>query len=69
MGRAVGDMIVCPFLEQADSRCAAHLCLNKLEEAMGRCGDNYEDCPIYRDKLLGNVPPPPSQAEPVRAAG
>jgi len=60
---------VCPFLEQADPRCAIHLSLSRLEEAMGRCGDDYERCPLYREKLLGHAPPHRKHAEPLRAAG
>jgi len=36
---------------------------------MGRCGANYEECPFYREKLLGNAPHDRHAAEPVRAAG
>jgi len=60
---------VCPFLDQADPRCAVHWSLSKLEDAMGRCGTNYEECPIYKEKLLGNAHQHEQAAQPVRAAG
>jgi len=56
-------------LEQADPRCAVHLSLNKLEEAMGLCGADYEDCPIYREKLLGDARQDHQRREPLRIAG
>ncbi|OPX25113.1 MAG: hypothetical protein B1H04_00690 [Planctomycetales bacterium 4484_123] len=69
VGWTAGGDAVCPFLEQADPRCAAHLSLKKLEEAMGRCGADYEDCPIYREKLLGNARQDCQHHERLRAAG
>ncbi len=46
---------MCPFLEQSDSQCAACLSLHRLDDALGLCGDHYEDCPVYRKKLLDNA--------------
>lgn len=46
---------MCPFLEKADPRCAACLSLHRLDEALSLCGDHYEDCPIYRKKLLDDA--------------
>ena len=60
---------MCPFLEKADPRCAAFHSLSQLEQALGRCVDNYKDCPVYRDKLLGDAPHRRKAAEPLRAAG
>ncbi len=36
---------------------------------MGRCGADYEDCPIYREKLLGNARQDCQHHERLRAAG
>ncbi|KPK81457.1 MAG: hypothetical protein AMJ81_10605 [Phycisphaerae bacterium SM23_33] len=60
---------MCPFLEKADPRCAAHHSLSKLEEALGRCVDGYEDCSVYREKLLGDAPRRRQVAGRLRAAG
>jgi hypothetical protein len=60
---------VCPFLEDADARCAAYHSLSQLEQALGRCVDHYQDCPIYREKLLVNAPRPRQVAKSIRAAG
>jgi hypothetical protein len=59
---------MCPHLEKADPRCAAHLSLEHLEEAMCRCAYRYEDCPVYR-KLLVSDAATQEHVEPVRAAG
>ena len=57
------------FLEDADARCAAYQSLSQLEQALGRCVDHYQDCPIYREKLLSDAPRPHQVAKPTRAAG
>ena len=60
---------VCPFLEQADPRCAAHLSLQRLDDALGRCADHFEQCPIYREKLLADASRRREFREHLRAAG
>ena len=60
---------MCPFLEDSDARCAAYHSLSQLEQALGRCVDHYQDCPIYREKLLGDASRPRQVSEPTRAAG
>jgi len=60
---------VCPFLDESDPRCAVHQSLHRLEEALTLCVDEYEDCPIYRAKLLGDAPHPRQVGPPLRAAG
>jgi len=44
-------------LEEPDPRCAAHLSLRRLDEALSLCADadNYQLCPIYRQKLRGET--------------
>lgn len=64
-----GDSIVCPFLDEADPRCAAHQSLAKLDEALTLCVDEYQACCAYRQKLLGHAPNPPKVAERLRVAG
>ena len=39
---------MCPYLEQSDPRCASHLSLSRLQEALSYCADDYESCPAYR---------------------
>lgn len=46
---------MCPFIEQADSRCAACLSLHRLDDALGLCGDCYEDCSVYRKKFIDDA--------------
>jgi hypothetical protein len=60
---------VCPFLEESDPRCSVHLSLRSLEEALGLCAHRYEDCPIYREKLRGDVRRNSQADRPVVAAG
>ena len=60
---------MCPFLDQADARCAVRLSLNKLEDALGYCGADFEDCPVYQDRLLGDGTKDGKVAEHIRAAG
>ena len=59
---------MCPFLEDADPRCACHLSLNALEEALGLCADRFDECPAYRQKLLCDAPRTAHDLEPVGAA-
>jgi len=60
---------VCPFLDEADPRCAAHQSLEKLDEALALCVGEFRDCPLYQMKLLGNAPHHGKATERVRAAG
>lgn len=39
---------MCPFLEQDDPRCADHLNLYNLVQAMEHCACHYRRCPLYR---------------------
>lgn len=45
---------MCPFLELADSRCAANQSLHHLDDALRLCADRYEECPVYCRRLLGH---------------
>ena len=60
---------VCPFLEAADPRCAVHLSLHSLHEALGLCASDYEECPIYREKLHDDARRDRKADEHVFAAG
>lgn len=42
---------MCPFLENADARCAGHLTLDRLSAALEHCADRYQQCPAYREIL------------------
>ena len=42
----------CPFLNRADSRCAAHFCLDRLNHAFKYCFDRYTACPVYTQLLM-----------------
>jgi hypothetical protein len=42
----------CPFLNRADSRCAAHFNLDGLRQAYGICFDRYKTCPVYLELLI-----------------
>ena len=60
---------MCPFLDEADPRCAVHQSLAKLDETLRLCAGEYQACRVYRQKLLGHAPNPRKPAEPIRAAG
>ncbi len=47
--------MICPFLDQPDSRCAVRLSLNKLDEALGFCAHRFQNCPLYHKKLAANA--------------
>jgi hypothetical protein len=46
------EFAVCPFLEDSDCRCAARLSLDRLDEALGYCADEFVLCPTYREKQI-----------------
>ena len=39
---------VCPYIEQADARCANQLTFKNLSYAFVYCADHYDACPIYK---------------------
>jgi hypothetical protein len=41
----------CPFLNRADSRCANHFSLDKLDRAFDHCFGAYQSCPTYAEML------------------
>jgi hypothetical protein len=41
----------CPFLNRADSRCANHFSLDKLDRAFDHCFGAYQSCPTYSEML------------------
>lgn len=59
---------MCPFLDMADSRCAARQSLHNLDDALGLCADRFQVCPVYQDMLLSNALRH-ELPEPIRIAG
>lgn len=57
---------MCPYLEKSDARCAQHLSLHRIDDALGVCAAEFECCPIYRQKMLRDVNRP-RQYEPALA--
>ncbi len=49
--------MVCPFLEQADPRCADHFSLINIADAFSHCVGRHQACPVYQrlltDRLAG----------------
>jgi len=43
-------MDLCPFLEQADVRCADHWSLKNIVRAFACCAGNYTSCPVYQQR-------------------
>jgi hypothetical protein len=43
---------MCPFLEESNPLCAAHLTMSNIAEAFAHCADKYEQCPVYAQLLL-----------------
>lgn len=43
--------MACPFLEEADTRCAGHFNLTNLSEAFAYCLGRYATCPVYQRLL------------------
>jgi hypothetical protein len=41
----------CPFLNRADSRCANHFSLDKLDRAFNHCFGSYHSCATYSEML------------------
>ncbi len=41
----------CPFLNRADSRCANHFSLDKLDRAFDHCFGAYHSCATYMEML------------------
>lgn len=42
---------MCPFLDKAMTRCATHLTLRNLTQAIAQCANHYTACPIYNDAI------------------
>ncbi len=60
---------MCPFLDDSNPRCAVHQSLERLDDALTLCVDGFEDCPVYREMLLGNGPHHRKAPERLRVAG
>lgn len=59
---------MCPFLDEADPRCAVHQSLQNLHEALSLCADRFAQCPVYQDMRQNNAPHR-QLPEPIRIAG
>lgn len=64
---------MCPFLDQGDPRCAAHLTMQNLANAFEHCADHFASCPVFQDMLVDRIQlveqtPNPSPAHAVAAA-
>jgi hypothetical protein len=46
---------VCPYIEQADERCADHLTMRNICHAFAHCVENYASCQVYQ-ALAGEQP-------------
>jgi hypothetical protein len=46
-----GRFMLCPFLEEADTRCASHFNLTRLSDAFSHCAGRYHACPVYQRLL------------------
>ena len=46
---------MCPFLEQADARCAEHWSLKNIARAFLCCAGCFADCPVYQQLSAASV--------------
>lgn len=63
---------MCPFVENGERRCAAHMTLRNVAQAYGHCAGNYHDCPVYQqltEELLAHDCVAAVGAESARLAG
>lgn len=42
---------MCPHVNKADRRCAAHFILSNVGRAFEHCANRYDECPVYREVL------------------
>lgn len=42
-------MALCPFIDKADERCAAHLTLRELSHTFAHCASKYAKCLVYQE--------------------
>ncbi len=40
---------MCPFLDNADPRCSAHLSLRNITKAFAHCAGHFEACPLFQE--------------------
>ena len=40
---------MCPLIEQAETKCAAHWTIQNVFETFAHCANHYENCPVYRE--------------------
>lgn len=38
---------MCPYLDESDTRCAAHLTLSNVQSAYEHCVNRFWNCPVY----------------------
>lgn len=46
---------MCPFLDNTNTNCAAHLTMSDLNHMFGFCADRFDACPVYQ-RILANEP-------------
>ena len=42
---------MCPFIEEADGRCAEHLTFGNLTYAFAYCAGDHTACPVYQELI------------------
>ena len=42
---------MCPFIDNADARCASHLTFRNVAHAFAHCADHFRACPIYQQLI------------------
>lgn len=47
--KATERMLVCPFVDRPNERCAEHLSMRGLALAYMHCADRYRSCPVYQE--------------------
>lgn len=64
--------MICPFMEEADVRCADHFSLTNLSDMFTHCVGRHQACPVYqrllRDRATAVQLRSPAIAMPARVA-
>ncbi len=43
---------MCPFLDNSNEACAAHLTMSNILSAFAHCADRFTECPVYAQLIL-----------------
>lgn len=67
--RSARESVACPFIDEADPRCAGRFSLSRLGEAFGICLNKHRCCSIYSQlrRELGEPIPITIHARPLAA--